>query len=197
MYRVVVVALAVALSAAVAEAKISVSDSNKVKDSEGNVYAVVIDCPLPDPTYGGAEEGTIGPDRCGQCLVEANWGAPLKYPYDLHIRGTMVDETGKPLKGKMLQFFLPNGWTVKTRTADNGYFRILLGATDERKSKDPLMTDIGTKKMRSDTKADYYAMFLMPENFKPCAEKKAKPKGKDELGGTEKGHGSAEPAQKK
>jgi len=171
MFRVVVVGLALTLSAVAADAKIAVQDAAKVKESDGTVYAVVVDCPQPDPTYGGSEDSTIGTDRCGQCLIEANWGQPMKYPYDLHIRGTLVDEAGKPLKGKMLQFFLPNGWTVKTRTADNGYFRILLGATAERKSKEPLMTDIGTKKMRNDNKAAYYAMFLLPDNFKPCAEK--------------------------
>ena len=179
MYRVVVVGLAVALSAVVAEAKIAVSESNKVKDSEGNVYAVVIDCPQSDPTFGGAEDGTIGPDRCGECLVEANWGTMLKYPYDLLIKGTMVDGAGQPVKSQMIHFFLPNGWTVKTRSADNGFFRILLGATGERKSKEPLTTDIGTKKIHKDSKAPFYAMYLMPENFKPCAEK---PKGKPAAG---------------
>ncbi len=175
MFRVVVVGLAVALTAVAAEAKIAVSESKTVKDSEGNVYAVIVDCPQPDPTYGGAEEGTIGPDRCGECLIQANWGAALKYPYDLLVKGTLVDEGGKPLKGKMIQFFLPNGWTVKTRSADNGFFRIILGAIGERKGKDALTTDIGTIKMRSDSKAAYYALYMMPENFKPCAEK---PKGK-------------------
>lgn len=176
MFRAVVVGLALALSAMAAEAKISVSDSKKVKDGEGNIYAVVLDCPQPDPTYGGSEDGTIGPDRCGQCLIEANWGAAMKYPYDVVIKGTMVDEAGKPLKGRMLQFFLPNGWTVKTRTADNGFFRIILGAIGDRKSKDPLTTDIGTVKMRNDNKAAYYAMYLLPDNFKPCAPKaKSKP----------------------
>ena len=175
MFRVVVVGLALALSAVAAEAKITISESNKVKDTDGTVYAVVVDCPGSDPTYGGAEEGKIGPDSCGQCLVESNWGTMLKHPYDVIIKGTMLDESGQPIKNQMIHFFLPNGWTVKTRSAENGYFRILLGATAERKSKEPLQTDIGTKKTHKDSKAPFYAMYLMPENFKPCAEK---PKGK-------------------
>lgn len=172
MFRAVAaVLLALVVSTSTAQAKIAVQDEMKVKDSEGNVFAVVVDCPRPDPTFGGAQDGTIGPDRCGQCLVESNWGTMLKYPYDLHIKGTLLDESGQPIAQQMIQFFLPNGWTVKTRSADNGYFRILLGATAERKSSDPLTTDIGTKKMRKDRdKSDIYAFYLMPENFKPCAE---------------------------
>jgi hypothetical protein len=175
MFRAVVVGLAMLLSAVAAEAKITVSESSRVTDGEGNIYAVVLDCPQADPTFGGSEEGTIGPDRCGQCLIESNWGTMVKYPYDLLIKGTLVDESGKPLPNKMIHFFMPNGWTVKTRTADNGYFRILMGATSERKSKDPLTTDLGTKKMRSDSKAPYYAFFLLPDNFKPCAAAEKKP----------------------
>ena len=178
MFRVVVVGLVVMLSAVAAEAKMTISESNKVKDTDGTVYAVVVDCPQSDPTYGGSEDGTLGPDRCGQCLVESNWGTTLKYPYDLIIKGTMLDENGQPLKNQMIHFFLPNGWTVKTRSSETGFFRILLGATAERKGSDPLQADIGTKKTHKDSKAPFYAMYLMPDNFKPCAEKpkaKAKP----------------------
>jgi hypothetical protein len=181
MFRAVVVGCALALVAGVAEAKIPVSEEMKVKDSEGNVFAVVVDCPQSDPTFGGSENGTIGPDRCGQCLIEANWGTMVKYPYDLHIKGTLLDEGGKPIANRMIEFFLPNGWVVKTRTAENGYFRILLGATSERKSQDPLTTDIGTKRMRKDDKAEYYALFLLQDRFKPCAaEKKEKKAEKKE-----------------
>lgn len=171
MVRVVVVGLVLALGAVVAEAKIPVSEEMKVKEGD-TVYGVVVDCPQADPTFGGSEDGKIGPDRCGQCLIEANWGATLKYPYDLHIKGTLLDEAGKPIANRLVHFFLPNGWVVKTRTTDTGYFRILLGATAERKSDKPLTTDIGTKKMRNDNKAEYYALYLMQENFKPCADKK-------------------------
>lgn len=176
MFRAVAaVLLALVVSAPMAQAKIPVSDEMKVKDSEGNVFAVVVDCPRSDPTFGGSQEGTIGPDRCGQCLIESNWGTMLKYPYDLHIKGMLLDENGEPVAQQMIQFFLPNGWTVKTRSADTGYFRILLGATAERKSPDPLTTDIGTKKMsKQRDKSDIYALYLMPESFKPCAEKDAK-----------------------
>jgi len=171
MVRAVAVGLVLALSAGWAEAKIPVTEEMKVKDGEG-VYAVVIDCPQADPTFGGSEDGVIGPDRCGQCLIEANWGTLLRYPHDLIIKGTLVDEEGKPIPNRLIHFFLPNGWVVKTRSADTGFFRILLGATAERKGKDPLSVDIGTKRMRKDNKAEFYALFLLPENFKPCAEKK-------------------------
>lgn len=172
MFRAVVVAGVVALSAAAVEARITVTEEMKLKDSEGNVYAVIVDCPQSDPTFGGAEEGKIGSDACGQCLVEANWGILLRYPYDLFIKGMMLDQNGEPIPNQMIQFFLPNGWVVKTRSAENGFFRILLGATDERKSSEPLTMDIGTKRMQKDSKAPYYALYMMPEDFKPCAEKK-------------------------
>lgn len=175
MLRVFAVGLIVALSAGLAEAKISVSEEAKVKEGD-SVFAVVVDCPQADPTFGGAEEGTIGPDRCGQCLIQANWGTTLRYPYDLHIKGMLLDENGKPISNRLIHFFLPNGWVVKTRSAETGYFRILLGATAERKSDKPLTLDIGTKKMRKDNKAEYYAIFLMQDGFKPCAEKEPEKK---------------------
>lgn len=172
MFRAVVMTLAIALAAVTVEAGITVSEEMRIKDGEGKVFAVVVDCPQADPTFGGAEEGTIGTDRCGQCLVQANWGVLIRYPYDLYIKGMLVDENGDPVPNQMIQFFMPNGWVVKTRSAETGFFRILLGATDDRKTDEPLTIDIGTKKMRKGSKMEYYALFMLPEDFKPCAEQK-------------------------
>jgi hypothetical protein len=176
MFRAMTAALVLTLSTVAAEAKTTIPESNKVKDKDGNVYAVVLDCPQSDPAFGGSEEGKLGGERCGQCLVNSNWGTQVRTPYDLTVKGVLVDEDGQPLKNRMIEFFMANGWTIKTRTTDTGFYRILMGATQERKSKENLVTDLGTKKMRKDSKASYYALFLLPENFKPCADQ-AKPKG--------------------
>ena len=49
--------------------------------------------------------------------------------------GHLKDENGQPLKGNFVRLYLPNTWTVRTRTDDDGLFRLLLGATAERKGK--------------------------------------------------------------
>jgi len=139
---------------------------------------VIVDCLQSDSgkvqgkdaaAYGGSEESVIGADHCGKCLIDANWGTFLRYPYDLHIKGTLLDDGGKPVENMMVEFFLPNGWTIKTRTSKTGYFRILMGATEERLSKEPLVLDVGTRRMKKGSKMPYYAIYMMPDPFKPCA----------------------------
>ncbi|GIW42249.1 MAG: hypothetical protein KatS3mg076_2826 [Candidatus Binatia bacterium] len=158
----------------------------RLQDKEGKSYGVVVDCRQPDAEpdrkkyFGGAEEGFLGKEPCGKCLVEANWGVLLKYPYDLMIKGTLLDEEGKPVENKLVHFFFPNGWIVKTRTTKSGFFRILMGATDEKKSDRWLEMDVGERYVRKGDDLPYYALYVMPEDFRPCGSpKKAAEDGKN------------------
>ena len=83
--------------------------------------------------------------------------------------GYLKDENGQPLKGKFVRLYLPNTWTVRTRTLDDGLFRLLLGATAERKGKG-LVIKLGDRTMRKDSKAAEYALFMLPPNYKQCAQ---------------------------
>lgn len=145
----------------------------QVKDPDGNVLAVVVDCnTCKDPAKGkdcatGAENGFNGGKACGKCLLEANYPTRIPYAYDLQFVGKLLDESGEPLKGKFVRLYLPNTWTVRTRTIDDGTFRLLLGATVERKGKAQII-ELGNRTMAKDSKAGEYAMFMLPEHYKPC-----------------------------
>ncbi len=156
-------------------------DQVPIKDPDGDATLAIItlcnDCKAGDGKgcYTGAEDGWLEGAPCGKCLIESNFRKLLRYPYDLQITGTLVDPQGQPVKDRFVQVFLPNGWTVKGRTSELGTFRLLLGATSDRKGKDPVKTDIGT---RVDTKKGddpYYALFLLPETYNPCPAEAAKP----------------------
>lgn len=152
------------------------TDKFEVKDPDGQVLAVILDCnSCPNPAKGkncesGAENGFSGGKPCGKCLLDANFPTRISYAYDLQFIGYLKDETGQPLKNKFVRLYLPNTWTVRTRTGDDGMFRLLLGATAERKGKG-ITIKLGDRVMRSDTKASEYAMFMLPENYKPCETK--------------------------
>ena len=77
------------------------------------------------------------------------------------------------MKNKFVRLYLPNTWTVRTRTADDGLFRLLLGATAERKGKAQVVK-LGDRVMPKDSKAGEYALFMMPENYKPCAPQRSR-----------------------
>jgi hypothetical protein len=145
-----------------------------VKDPDGKTLAVVIDCNSCQNGKGGKECET-GTDKgfhegkpCGKCLLDANFPTRIPYPYDLQFTGHLKDEKGQPLKGKFVRLYLPNTWTVRTRTLEDGMFRLLLGATTERKGK-MLVIKLGDRTMPADSKASEYALFMMPEPYKPCA----------------------------
>lgn len=146
-----------------------------VKDPEGKTLAVVVDCnSCQDPAKGadcasGAENGFNDGKPCGKCLLEANFPTRIPYAYDLQFMGYLKDETGQPLKGKFVRLYLPNTWTVRTRTNDDGLFRLLLGATVERKGKAQVIK-LGDRVMARDSKAAEYALFMLPENYKPCGD---------------------------
>jgi len=161
-------------------------DEVAIKDPDGGgTLAVIMLCNDCKSGKGkdcstGAEEGWFNDVPCGKCLLDSNFRSLLRYPYDLQITGTLVGADGQPIKDHFVQVFLPNGWTVKGRTSELGRFRLLLGATGDRKGKQPVITDIGT---RVDTKkgTDPYALFLLPPSYKPCppdAAKAAPPKAK-------------------
>lgn len=147
--------------------------SQVVKDPEGKTIAVVINCNSCKGEKGaqcvtGVDDGFHGDAPCGQCAIKANFGTRITYAYDVLIMGTLKDEKGEPVRGRFVKLFLPNTWTVRTRTGDDGLFRLLLGATAERKGK-PVVVQLGDLKTPKDSKAEYYALFMLPEEHKPCA----------------------------
>lgn len=147
---------------------------DEVKDPEGKTLALILDCnSCADPAKGkscatGVESGFLDGKACGKCLLDANFPTRIQYPYDLQFLGYLKDENGQPLKGRFVRLFLPNTWTVRTRTLDDGLFRLLLGATAERKGKG-LVIKLGDRVMAKDSKAPEYDLFMMPPTYKPCA----------------------------
>jgi hypothetical protein len=161
-----------------------------VKDKAGETYGVIVTCnkcKAPAASEGkkchtGVEDGWLDGKACGKCLINENYGARLSYPYDLQIAGKLVDDDGQPIKNRFVKLFMANGWSVRSRTSDDGTFRMMLGATAERKSKQPLTTDVGVHAdLPKDNEANY-ALYFLPESYKPCSEssqpqsKKAKKK---------------------
>jgi hypothetical protein len=149
------------------------ASSIPVNDPDGKTLAVVLDCnSCQDPATGkncttGVESGFHDGKPCGKCLLDANFPTRIPYPYDLQFLGYLKDETGQPLKGRFVRMFLPNTWTVRTRTVDDGLFRLLLGATAERKGKG-LVVKLGDHTMLKDSTAPEYALYMLPPDYKPC-----------------------------
>ena len=149
--------------------------SELVKDPEGNTLAVVIDCnSCDDPKNGkncegGVDSGFFEGKPCGKCLLDANFPTRIPYAYDLQFLGYLKDESGQPLKNKFVRLYLPNTWTVRTRTMDDGLFRLLLGATVDRKGKG-LVIKMGDKTMPKDSKLGEYALYMLPPTYKPCTK---------------------------
>ena len=158
-------------------------DELLITDPDGGtplaVLVVCNDCQSGEgqSCYSGAEPGWLNGKPCGKCLIDSNFRPLLKYPYDLQITGTLMDPEGAAVKNRMVQVFLPVGWTVRARTSEQGTFRLLLGATADRKSKQPLVADLGTRIDTQTGKDPYYAMFLLPVAYKPCAADAVKPQG--------------------
>lgn len=150
------------------------ASTDPVKDPDGKTLAVVVDCnSCQNPgakgakCETGAENGFNDGKPCGKCLLEANYPTRIPYAYDLQFTGQLKDESGQPLKGKFVRLYLPNTWTVRTRTTDDGSFRLLLGATIERKGKAQII-NLGDRVLPKDSKSTEYALFMLPENYKPC-----------------------------
>ncbi len=148
-----------------------------IKDPKGGkILAVIVDCDAcQNPKKGsgcasGVEAGFHDGKPCGQCLLDANFPTRMLYPYDIHITGRLQGEDGKPLGGRFVKLFLPNTWTVRTKTMDDGFFRLMLGATQPR-AGDALVVDLGVRKMPAKADAPHYALYMLPEAYKPCEPK--------------------------
>ncbi len=145
-----------------------------VKDASGKTIAVVVTCDSCQSRdaskkgcSSGVEHGWLNGVPCGRCMLDENAGQPLGYAYDLHLTGKLANADGAPSKQRFVKLYLSNGWTVRTRTSDDGAFRLMLGATQDRKTKKPLVVDLGTQVDASNATADY-ALYFLPDNYKPC-----------------------------
>jgi hypothetical protein len=151
----------------------------KVSDKSGKTIAVILDCnSCKDEAKGrdcssGVTDGFHRGERCGQCLLDANFGAKLLYSSDVQINGKLKDRGGKAVADEFVRLYLPNTWTVRTRTAKDGLFRLLLGATQERQG-DSIQVRLGdrTRDVSGDSERPDYALYMLPESYKPCKDSK-------------------------
>jgi hypothetical protein len=156
-------------------------DVQPIKGTDGETWAMLVQCnscssPGGKKCHAGAEEGFLNGQPCGKCMIVENYGARFSYPYDLHLTGKLVDAQGKPIKDRFVKIFMANGWNIRTRTSEAGTYRLMLGATAERKSATPLVIDLGTRADAPADNKDFYAMYLLPEGYKACPPAKSKAK---------------------
>ncbi|HXQ21222.1 MAG TPA: hypothetical protein VN812_06070 [Candidatus Acidoferrales bacterium] len=165
------------LLAAVATRATPPPSEQPIKDPDGNTLAVAVmcnECPQPDATTGkvcqsGMLTGWLKGKPCGPCLTDLNTEPVLKYPYDLHITGKLTDAKGQPLKGEFVKLLTPFGWSVRSVTSEQGTFRLTVGATlQPRKSRKPVITDIGTQVSSPKGKMGSFAIYLLPASYKEC-----------------------------
>jgi hypothetical protein len=154
-----------------------------IKSSDGETLAVLVQCNNcstrsagSKKCHTGVEEGYLNGQACGKCMITENFGARLAYPFDLHLIGKLVDAQGQPIKDRFVKVFMANGWNIRTRTSDAGTYRLMLGATVERKSTTPLVIDLGTRVDSPQENKEFYAMFLLPNDYKPCPAAHPEPK---------------------
>ncbi len=148
---------------------------NKVVGRDGKTIGVILDCnSCKDPAKGkdcrtGVQDGYFQGKPCGQCLLVSNYGIKLMYPYDLYVTGTMNQPDGSPLANEFVRLYLPNTWTVRTRTNEKGFFRLILGATEAREGES-MSFEIGSRQRTKARNQPDYALYMLPENYKPCTE---------------------------
>jgi len=158
-----------------ASATAAFATEHKVVDPTGKVIGIILDCnSCKEPGDGkscttGVQQGYHDGKPCGKCLMTANFGKRLLYPYDLQITGTLTRPDGEPLADEFMRLYLPNTWTVRTKTMDTGLYRLVLGATEDRKG-DVLKIELPPRGRAKVDGADDYALYMLPENYKPCAE---------------------------
>ncbi|MBI4516503.1 MAG: hypothetical protein HY699_11895 [Deltaproteobacteria bacterium] len=159
---------------------VTIADEQRLKDPDGGkTLAIVVTCnecpgkkPAGKKCLNGTAKGFWEGAPCGECLIKSNYGTRLGYPYDVSLTGTLKDAAGKPLAEQFVKLSLPNGWTVFGRTNSEGLFRLMLGATLERRSKTPLTKELGTFTHKKGTgKDNAFNFYMLPEDFKPCAGK--------------------------
>jgi hypothetical protein len=170
------------LAATAASALAAAGDDVPVKDPNGKTLAVVVLCndceggAAKKGCYDGAENGFRKGKACGPCLMKANPVRILEHPYDLHVTGILKDPKGEPIKDRFVKLFMPNGWGHRTKTLDKGQFHLMLGATSERKSSQPLTVDIGSHvDVQNGEKDQYFAMYMLPVDYKGCDAAAAAP----------------------
>ncbi len=161
-------------SIAITAALPALAGTKPLKDESGKTFAVVVVCDSCQSSgdskkqcFTGVENGWLNGEPCGKCLVNENAGRPLGYSYDLHLTGKIVGADGAPLKQRFVKLYLSNTWTVRSRTGDDGVFRLMLGATQDRKTKKPLVVDLGTQTDTSKATVDY-ALYLLPDGYNAC-----------------------------
>jgi hypothetical protein len=176
-----VLGLNIIIAATVATRVIAAENTQLIKDPDGNSVGLLVICSSCESSGGsarrcqtGVQQGWLNGKQCGKCMLAANAGQTLHHAYDLHFTGTLVDNAGAPRKERFVRMFLANGWTVRTRTGNDGGFRLMLGATENRKSKNPVVVDLGT---RVDAKpgTEDYSFYVLPESYKPCPPEAATP----------------------
>lgn len=191
-------ALSLMMATSVAQAAQSNEVEVKGKDGESLAKAVVCsDCQSAaskDKCHSGRDSGWLNGKPCGKCLLEVNGPGILRYPYDLHFTGTLVDNAGEPVTNRFVKVFLPNGWGVRTKTSDKGTFRVMLGATADHKGTEPVITDLGKRVDVQKGDAAQYSIYLLPSAYKPCPADAAKPSEKKDGEHQKKPH--AAPAEK-
>jgi hypothetical protein len=149
---------------------------NAIQSPDGKTLALILDCnscrrgKTGGDCKSGVEKGYHSSAACGQCLVVSNYGTRIPYGYDLQIFGHIKDKDGKPLSGKFVKLLLPNSWTMRTRTTADGMFRLMLGATADRKGG-PIKVELGDRTMSADQTTDYL-LYMMPPHYKPCEKSK-------------------------
>lgn len=148
-----------------------------VKDPQGKTLAIILDCnSCKDGKKGkgcraGAESGFHDGKACGSCLLDANFGTRIGYPFDVHIIGKLQDASGKPVANKFVSVSLPNTWRIRTRSLEDGRFRLMLGATMPKDDDKKLLTvDLGARTL-DDPKGEQYSLLLMQDGYKPCPPK--------------------------
>ncbi len=165
----------VAISALLAFGSVVSAAEHKVTDPKGNTIGVILDCnSCQNPEKGencrsGVQDGFHGGKPCGQCLMLSNYGTKVLYAYDVYVTGKMQQPDGQPLVNEFVRLYLPNTWTVRTRTTEEGFFRLVLGATAPREGE-PMSVEIGPRTRAKGQSAADYALFLLPEDYKPCVK---------------------------
>jgi hypothetical protein len=169
------------LALTVASRVIAAENTQLIKDPDGNTVGLLVICSSCQSSDGsakhcstGVQQGWLNGKPCGKCMLVENAGRGLRHAYDLHFAGRLVDSAGTPRKQRFVRLLLPNSWSVRTRTGDDGAFLLMLGATETRKSKTPVVVDLGTR-VDANPGTEDYSFYVLPESYKPCPPKAATP----------------------
>lgn len=169
-----VAGLCLGLTLSAAEAQ-PLRNEVEIRDADGKLYAIAVicsDCKEDGKAScaPGALDGWVDGKPCGSCLVKSNAQTLIKYPYDLHFTGKLVDKDGNPVTNRFVKMLLPNGWGVRSKSSATGTFRLMLGATEDRKGTKPIVTSLGDRLDLTSGKDDeQFTIYLMPPDYTPCS----------------------------